>query len=104
MERTTRHFTIGAGLLAALVLGAFLHVVHRQQAIETANQQIEERHFAPRSIPANTQPTTETVRWVSLPERKPVPNGYRCINGQLFRVRPNEVDQVTDGSASTYCR
>jgi hypothetical protein len=34
---------------------------------------------------------------------EPVPEGYRCIEGRLFRVLPNGFEQVTDGSEKRYC-
>jgi len=34
---------------------------------------------------------------------EPVPEGYRCIEGRLFRVLPNGFEQLTDGSEKRYC-
>jgi hypothetical protein len=103
MEGETR-FAVFAGTIAAVCIAGLLWQANRNASIEDANWHRERDHFAVQDHRATLITPTQEAVIMRLAPVLPVPNGYRCIRGQLFRILGSEIDQVTDGTAAKYCR
>ena len=99
-----------AGCATAVAIALFLSLVHRNKAIEDANQAKEELEHPRVLLSANDaryyeeeagiKPRVNARAAPVVVATLPLPKDMRCIGGQLFHVLPNGFDQITDGSAS----